>query len=371
MPSKNDQQRNQIVLLELLSLPSPSFSKKDHGCFSLELESTLESFSPEELAHLYAEAGFLHVFLVFLAEENWIQKKERPESLFLFQDFITPLLAHEGAPLSFFHSFLKKSSLAHSKMFEGKTLCIEKVIVESIKKKSSSEQRRFSQTVLEHISELFEFENHLQLEKKAQGKDLKLSLYRTYDSLDKIFNLDYDAENFIKDDHHETERLYEGSGVGVQSGYSTLLTALRYLNPSQGSRLVDLGSGYGRLGLVIGLLRPDIDFLGYEFVKHRVEMATLSAENLSLQDHVHFYTQDLSLKEFHIPEAEIYYMYDPFSEETYQHVLRQLVEISHHKKITIATKGNAKNWLSTLGKQEGWALPQELDSGNLCLFSSR
>jgi tRNA1(Val) A37 N6-methylase TrmN6 len=100
----------------------------------------------------------------------------------------------------------------------------------------------------------------------------------------------------------------------MELGYSTVLTALRYLYPTQGSRFIDLGSGYGRLGFVIGLLRPDMDFKGYEFVRHRVDNAMLTVENLDLQDHVQFYTQDLSSRDFQIPDAEIYYLYDPFSE---------------------------------------------------------
>ncbi|MNU03300.1 hypothetical protein D3C72_2472680 [compost metagenome] len=61
-------------------------------------------------------------------------------------------------------------------------------------------------------------------------------------------------------------------------------------------------------------------------------------------------------------------MYDPFSEDTYGHVLSQLVEMSRHRKITIATKGNARGWLTETARREGWSEAEEFDSGNLCLF---
>ncbi len=175
----------------------------------------------------------------------------------------------------------------------------------------------------------------------------------------------------MKQDLQIKERLYEGAGVGVQSGYSTVLTALENLSLKPGDRFIDLGSGYGRVGLVVGLMHPEVNFVGYEYVPHRVKIAADSTERLSMEKHVHFLTQDLSLKEFQIPEAEIYYMYDPFSEDTYGHVLSQLIELAKHRKVMIVTKGNARGWLMDVVRQEGWGEPQEFDSGNLCLFVSR
>nr|HPI39860.1 SAM-dependent methyltransferase [Pseudobdellovibrionaceae bacterium] len=125
-----------------------------------------------------------------------------------------------------------------------------------------------------------------------------------------------------------------------------------------------------RLGFVVGLMRPDVDFIGYEFVQHRVDGATAMVKNFSIEKHVHFYTQDLSSREFQIPDAEIYYMYDPFSHETYEYILSQLIKISHRRKIIIATKGNARQPLMEVSARLGWPPPQEYDHGNLCLFSS-
>lgn len=353
----------QKVLLSYLA--KPSFQKEQQALLRDEIQDSLKELSSEDCASLYVDVAYLTSTLQFLKDEHWLQKKEEP-----FRDFVAPFFLKELSPLSYLQNFFEKSSLQDLKKLQDQITFLEETILAFIKAESFAQQKIFAIQALHLMVNLFELENTWQLAKKVQGLHLGISMYRTFDGLDKIFNLNYQADVGMKTDLQNTERLYEGAGIGVQSGYSTVLLALQYLKPIQGARFVDLGSGYGRVGLIVGLTRPDMDFKGYEFVEHRVNIASISSENLGLQGHVHFYTQDLSQKDFKIPEAEIYYMYDPFSEETYGHVLAQLIEISRHKKIFIATKGNARKWLLEVARKEGWSEPFELDSGNLCLFHS-
>jgi hypothetical protein len=361
--------RSRHILLQLLSDPNLPFQRTGPSPFFDRVASELAAFNSVELANTFVDAAFFSNAMKFLTDENWLQRKNQHPTL-SFKDFVGPFFAVELSPVQFFQAFLESSSLKEMKSLSDKALCFETAAIKLICNRSPVEQKIFATRALQLMSELFEFENQTQLNRKAQGLHVGLSMYRTFDSLDELFKLNYDADHGMKTNLENTERLYEGAGVGVQSGYSTVLTALRYLAPQQGARFIDLGSGYGRVGLVVGLLRPDIDFIGYEYVPHRVDISESSTKSFDLQEHVHFYTQDLSLKSFQIPEAEIYYMYDPFSEETYGHVLSQLVEMSRHRKITIVTKGNARGWMMETARREGWAEPEEFDSGNLCLFVS-
>jgi hypothetical protein len=361
---------HQRALLDLLSNHDPANPGWNRQTFAHEAMVAIQAFSSLDLADLYVDVAFLVSAMKFLGEERWLQNKKAPNQETLFPDFIEQIFKSELSPILYLQDFLEASSLKGSKIISDKSLSIEKEILTIVKSRSYAEQKIFAARSLNLMAKLFEFENRLQLEKKSHGEHLGLSMYRTFDGLDEIFNLNYNADHGMKTDLENTERLYEGAGVGVQSGYSTVLMALGNLKLPHGARFIDLGSGYGRVGLVVGLMRPDIDFIGYEFVQHRVDIAATSSENLGLQEHVHFHTQDLSLKEFQIPNAEIYYMYDPFSEETYSHVLSQLIEISRHQKIVIVTKGNARGWLLEVARREGWSQPEEFDSGNLCLFCS-
>ncbi len=358
---------NNRALIDLLA--NPLFSKKESTLFAASAREALSPLSSSDIAEIYVHLGFLQSFLQFLGEEHWIQRQARKEVI--YESFLEPLLKNEFSSMAFLHKFLKNSSLTEASILRDKTQCLESSLVSLIKTKSPEEQKKISLRALELLVSLFEVENQLQIEKKKQGSHLGFSLYRSFDSLDEIFCLSYSADHGMKQDLEGTERLYEGAGVGVQSGYSTILTALRYLKPTQGSRIIDLGSGYGRVGLVIGLLRPDIDFTGYEYVPHRVDIANAAAKSFHLESHVHFLAQDLAQKNFQIPEADIYYMYDPFSKETYEYVLAQLLTISKKRKISIATKGNARQKLMNLVQRHQWPTPEEFDSGNICLFHSQ
>lgn len=346
----------QRALLDLISRPGSLTS--------------LSGLNVSDLAQVYVDNAFLKVLLSFISDQYWLEKQANSGAHISFDLFVEPFLGVESGPLKFLHDYLRSSSIELTKSLIPTLGQIEHRILKSIIEQGNEAQKIFAVQTLTLISELYEFENVLQKERKQQGSYLALSLYRAYDGLDEVFKLNYLADKDMKLDLTCTERLYEGAGVGVQSGYSTLLTALRYLKPELGSRFIDLGSGYGRMGIVVGLLRPDIQFTGYEYVKHRVDISQATAERFELQSHVNFHSQDLAKKDFKIPDAEIYYLYDPFSKETYQHVLEQLVTISRRMPIKIATKGNARQWLLEIAREQNWSDPLEFDDTNLCLFSS-
>lgn len=334
-----------------------------------DIEKTLAAFDVSDLAHTFVDTAFLISAITFVGEERWLQGKNSTKEI-LFSKFIKKLFKEELSPVRFLHDFFEESSLEGIAQASRNAVLIEDAVVNLISKKSKEDLRIFSTTTLKLMSELFELEHQLSMAKQELGLHLGLSLYRTFDKLDLVFNLDYMADKGMVSPIGNTERLYEGAGVGVQSGYSTAVTALRYLNLKKGSRFVDLGSGYGRVGLVVGLMRPDIEVIGYEYVPHRVNIATTAAQKLDIDKHVTFLVQDLSAPDFKIPIADTYYIYDSFSEDTYQHVISQLLKIAMERKITIVTKGNARQRFETPEQKPHWSSPQELDNGNLCFFRS-
>ncbi len=325
--------------------------------------SELQQLNTQFLSEIYVLAAFSQSALPFITEAHWLYRKQHGSTPIL-PIFLESLFRKELRRLNFFRSYLEEIELKSFKKLETDLHLLEVAVINFIRARSSLEQREFSQYALTEMSALFAEEESWQ--------PTGISLYRTFDRLDEIFELNYDADVGMKIETIDGgERLYEGAGVGVQSGYSTVLTALNHLGLKDSARFVDLGSGYGRVGLVVGLLRPDIDFIGYEYVPHRVHISTKTAERFQIQEHVKFQIQDLSLADFAIPEAEVYYLYDPFSEETYAHVLNQLIEISRRKPLIIVTKGNARKWLLEVAARENWSQPIQYDSGNLCVFHTR
>jgi tRNA G46 methylase TrmB len=350
--------RSQQLLLEYLSDPIASTD-----CNALLPQiSSLSSF---EMGDFFVSNAFLATALGFLQDEQWLQKKAQTD----FASFLQDAFTSELAPIQFLEPLISKKTPKDLHQLTEKSHALERVIIQKVKTDTSLSQKIFSTRVFALMAAHFKTENHQQLVKSNHGLGLGLSLYRTFDGMDEVFGLNYEVDQDMK--AISKERLYEGAGIGVQSSYSTLLNALREINPGPGARFIDLGSGYGRAGLVVGLLRPDMDFIGYEYVPHRVDIANSSAKKLHMQSHVHFFTQDLAALDFKVPEADIYYMYDPFTKETYKYVLDQLHEIGQRRAITIATKGNAREWMDEFSNRSSWLPVQEMDGGNLCLYRSR
>lgn len=331
----------QQVHLEILSSVQPTTLPT----FS---DTQLSSLSSTDLGDFFVCNAFLGSSLEFLRDEQWLQKKSSEEE---FSKFLEEVLRSELAPVKYLESLITEKDSRELKFLMEKAHTLESLLIEKIKTMPSEKQKQFSARVFGLMASYFEIEHQQQLSNTHHGVGLGLSLYRTFDGMDEIFGLNYEADEGMK--ATSKERLYEGAGIGVQSSYSTLLNALREINPAKGSRFIDLGSGYGRAGLMVGLLRPDMDFIGYEYVPHRVEISNASAKNLDLQSHVHFFAQDLSALDFKVPDADIYYMYDPFTKETYQYVLDQLQIIGQRKSITIATKGNARDWMGEFSNRNG------------------
>lgn len=357
MTNRMDFLLNKILL-------QPEIASTELDSFATQL-NTLDGFLNEkEWAGLFVDTLYLKTVLQFVIEDHWLQNRNSTAPL-QFDRFIKKYFEMELKPLRYLHPFFESSAIDNMHGASKAIARAERHLLEKIKSKSYEFKRLFMQSSLQRMSELFEHEFQMNSDDRKKVDDARLSLYRTFDVLDEIFELNYLQNEVASID--QKERLYENAGLGVQSSYATTLLALRYLNLPKGSRFIDLGSGYGRIGLVLGLMRPDIQFIGYEFVKERVDIANKASTHFQLNSHVQFRTQDLSQSEFKIPVADTYYIFDSFAEASYAIILEQLQEMTQHRRITVVTKGNAKLWL----KNQYWLEPQEFNGGNLCFFRSR
>jgi hypothetical protein len=206
----------------------------------------------------------------------------------------------------------------------------------------------------------------------CQNKGLSQDvLYRAFDGLDEVLEIDYSETKQMMPQGSGEERLYEGGGMGVQTSYFTILKVLEHLQLSQNSHLVDLGSGFGRVGLAAGLWREDLQFSGYEFVDHRVAASNASAERAGLGSRIRFLQQDLSDSAFQIPAADAYYLYDPFTASTYESVFTRLSAVSRERKIAVIAKEGARQKFRRWADESEWHAPEALDEGTILLFRSR
>lgn len=196
--------------------------------------------------------------------------------------------------------------------------------------------------------------------------------YRGFDGLDEVVGLDYGDDRTMAERDAGPERLYARAGAGVQTSYSTIFRLLDHLRLPEGAHLVDLGSGFGRVGLAAGLWRGDLRFSGYEYVGHRVEAARASAKRSGLDEaRVRFLRQDLGEAGFRLPVAEVYYLYDPFSQETYRRVFAQIEKRGRERATMVVAKADARENFRRFVARDEWSEPEIVDEGTLMVFHSR
>lgn len=327
--------------------------------------ANFNSLTTAELATAFCELGLLEAQLEFLIARWWLNQQQQKLN---YQAFISPLLDHE-LKYNFSHQdFFMHLDPENLKALKKKILEVRALLLVEVIYKNLSEKKLFCRSALTLMNSVFEFENHLLQKRQHQGEYLDFSVYRSFDCLDDIFGIDYQLDQNIKFDPSTKERIYPGAGVGVQSSYSTFLTTLQFLNLPPGGRIIDLGSGYGRLGYIVGCLRPDLNFTGYEYVKERVQQSQSIAANFSLQASIQFVEQDLSADDFSLPSADLYYLYDPFSEATYKKIFTAIHQQARSKKVQIATKGNANFKMQQAFVANSWTKTATFHDGNLCIY---
>lgn len=138
---------------------------------------------------------------------------------------------------------------------------------------------------------------------------------------------------------HEGNQTWVGlSHQTLQTPYSELREICELLNPALGTRIVDLGAGYGRMGLVLAGLYPEVEFLGFEYVRERVDegsriLKLYQCLKSSLK------VQDITSENFQLPEAEYYFLYDYGTVSHIRKTLTQLESIGIKKNYKLIARG--------------------------------
>ena len=147
--------------------------------------------------------------------------------------------------------------------------------------------------------------------------------------------------------NHKTwgARLHEGNQTWVglshqtlQTPYSELIKMCRYLNPASASTMVDLGAGYGRMGLVLKVLYSEVNFVGYEYVRERVDEGNRILNKYECHKAL-LLQQDLTANDFELPQAEYYFVYDYGTLTHIRATLKQFKKLADHHKFKLIARG--------------------------------
>lgn len=176
-----------------------------------------------------------------------------------------------------------------------------------------------------------------------------------------------EARGFDPEGSHESwgPALHKGvqTWVGLdlqtlQTPYSEILRILQLLKIKPYQHVIDLGAAYGRMGIIIGGLYIKNSFLGFEYVKARVDEGNRVYRELGFT-RCELQEQDLFDPQFELPEADIYFIYDYGQVEHINRTLMQINAIAHRRPVKVVVRGkftkqiigNSHEWLDL--KYEG------------------
>ncbi|MCR9203245.1 MAG: hypothetical protein NXH75_01625, partial [Halobacteriovoraceae bacterium] len=206
-----------------------------------------EVLSPLFLANLYTNSALLGTVSSYILEQHWLEEKQNLESKIItdYSLFLTNLILLEIPAMGFLEGYLQRESLKGLKQIIKTSKAIEKSILSRILCSTGPQKKSFLTRSLEEMTIHFLLEEKFQKNREQSDGHRGPCLYRTFDGLDDIFELNYKLDQEMVVQKVAKERLYERAGIGVQSGYSTILLALHAMKANAGDKVIDLGSGYG------------------------------------------------------------------------------------------------------------------------------
>lgn len=139
--------------------------------------------------------------------------------------------------------------------------------------------------------------------------------------------------------------LYPGQEIWLDKGpdifltpYTEIRRMLELLQAERNSTVVDLGAAYGRMGFVLARHFSQVNFLGFELVRERVEEGNCALKDFGAKN-CELIQADLTKIE--PPEADFYFIYDYGTREAIAKSIEDLKKIAKKRKITVVGRGRA------------------------------
>jgi len=155
----------------------------------------------------------------------------------------------------------------------------------------------------------------------------------------------------------------------LQTPYSEISHFLSLLKKYELKTVVDLGAGYGRVGIVMNAIFPQASFIGFEILDVRLEEATRIFNRLELSN-CEMRSQNILDESFQIPKADLYFIYDFSDPQDLKVILDKLSKKFFTERFFIIAKGEGVRSLIQLKYPQFWAGHGVLHQKQWSMYSS-
>lgn len=186
---------------------------------------------------------------------------------------------------------------------------------------SSNEQRQIFSSLLDHLDH---FDQSWYHQAKIDSMIELAAGMQTQQISERIQQENRGAFNSV----HQGEETYSFAGPELLlTPYSEIFNLFRAVGLKPGDTVVDLGAGFGRVGLALATKYPDVTVTGYEIVKDRIAEGARIAKAWGLEHQVHLHEQNLADPKFKPQAADVYYAFNPVSGATFDKILEDLRQV--------------------------------------------
>lgn len=187
---------------------------------------------------------------------------------------------------------------------------------------------------------------HPRLHAKALDRKFGFKIPKIEEKLNQKYR-SYDRAN----DDSNRKKHFEGTQTWIglhpqvlQTPYNDIYDCFLELEQVSVQKVVDIGSGYGRVGLVMNAFFPEAEFIGYEILKQRGSEGNRIFEKLGLGN-CEIRNENVLEIEFELPEAQVYFIYDFSEMSDICQILDILVERSKKYQFYLIARGDRMEYL--------------------------
>lgn len=208
---------------------------------------------------------------------------------------------------------------------------------------------------------------------KMQSKILDHLLFPNKEKIEK----ELAKHNPLFSEHlYSDDKKYEDSQVWIglhpqnlETPYLEFLRLFEFLkqNNFQIDSVIDIGSAYGRAGVVLQAVYPHAFFTGYEIVPERAAESNKTFERLGIQNAKSICT---NVKKETLPLANLYIIYDFSHLEDIYFLIESLIQKNTNEKFLIAARGDQAPRIIQRSFKDLFVVAAPIHSSRWSLYSS-